>query len=164
MSNKTQLQTNNTQLASLIQTLQGKAAGGGSGGDETGGLPTGVTAMASGILTPSNDISSTYYISHGLGVKPNFFSIVAMGDYSTSTSSGVLLSQTTIGKPFTEGSAQQDATLTTIYAQGASRITGITNTYSGMSSTTRCFIEAGSSYVLKAGVPYRWIACALELN
>lgn len=29
MSNKTQLQTNNTQLASLIQTLQGKAAGGG---------------------------------------------------------------------------------------------------------------------------------------
>ena len=30
MSNKTQLQTNNTQLASLIQTLQGKAAGGGA--------------------------------------------------------------------------------------------------------------------------------------
>lgn len=36
MSNKTQLQTNNTALASLIQTLQGKAAGGGgSGGTET---------------------------------------------------------------------------------------------------------------------------------
>lgn len=35
MSNKTQLQTNNTQLASLIQTLQGKAAGGGGGGVET---------------------------------------------------------------------------------------------------------------------------------
>lgn len=34
MSNKTQLQTNNTQLASLIQTLQGKAAGG-SGSVET---------------------------------------------------------------------------------------------------------------------------------
>lgn len=31
MSNKTQLATNNTQLASLIQTLQGKAAGGGGG-------------------------------------------------------------------------------------------------------------------------------------
>lgn len=30
MSNKTQLQTNNTKLESLIQTLQGKAAGGGS--------------------------------------------------------------------------------------------------------------------------------------
>lgn len=29
MSNKSQLQANNTQLASLIQTLQGKAAGGG---------------------------------------------------------------------------------------------------------------------------------------
>lgn len=33
MSNKTQLQTNNTQLASLIQTLQGKAAGGGGGAE-----------------------------------------------------------------------------------------------------------------------------------
>ena len=32
MSNKTQLSTNNTKLASLIQELQGKAAGGGSGG------------------------------------------------------------------------------------------------------------------------------------
>lgn len=32
MSNKTQLQANNTQLAALIETLQGKAAGGGSGG------------------------------------------------------------------------------------------------------------------------------------
>lgn len=32
MSNKTQLQTNNTKLTSLIETLQGKAAGGGGGG------------------------------------------------------------------------------------------------------------------------------------
>lgn len=32
MSNKTQLQTNNTRLTSLITELQGKAAGGGSGG------------------------------------------------------------------------------------------------------------------------------------
>ena len=32
MSNKTQLSNNNTRLASLIQTLQGKATGGGSGG------------------------------------------------------------------------------------------------------------------------------------
>lgn len=37
MSNKTQLQANNTQLASLIQTLQGKAAGGGGSG---GGVET----------------------------------------------------------------------------------------------------------------------------
>lgn len=35
MSNKTQLQANNTQLASLISTLQGKAAGGGGASVET---------------------------------------------------------------------------------------------------------------------------------
>ena len=37
MSNKTQLQTNNAKLEALITELQGKAAGGGSGG---GGLET----------------------------------------------------------------------------------------------------------------------------
>ena len=47
MSNKTQLATNNTQLASLIQTLQGKAAGGG------GGMQTAtVTSTAKMILSP----------------------------------------------------------------------------------------------------------------
>ena len=35
MSNKTQLSNNNTKLASLIQELANKAAGGGSGGVET---------------------------------------------------------------------------------------------------------------------------------
>lgn len=35
MSNKTQLQTNNTTLTSLIETLRGKAAGGGNTADYT---------------------------------------------------------------------------------------------------------------------------------
>ena len=35
MSNKTQLQTNNTRLNSLIETLKGKAAGGSGGSVET---------------------------------------------------------------------------------------------------------------------------------
>lgn len=35
MSNKTQLQTNNTKLNSLIETLRGKAAGGSGGSVET---------------------------------------------------------------------------------------------------------------------------------
>ena len=35
MSNKTQLQTNNAQLASLIQTLQGKATGSGTSSIDT---------------------------------------------------------------------------------------------------------------------------------
>ena len=34
MSNKTDLQTLNTQYESLIQTLSGKAAGGSGGGEE----------------------------------------------------------------------------------------------------------------------------------
>jgi hypothetical protein len=49
MSNKTQLATNNTQLASLIQTLQGKAAGGGGASLDT------CTVNFSGFTAGSDD-------------------------------------------------------------------------------------------------------------
>lgn len=48
MSNKTQLQTNNSKLSALITELQGKAAGGGSGGMQivSGAfMPSSTTAM-----------------------------------------------------------------------------------------------------------------------
>lgn len=52
MSNKTQLQANNTQLASLIQTLQGKATGGGGGS---------VEACTVEILAMGSTVTTTFY-------------------------------------------------------------------------------------------------------
>ena len=52
MSNKTQLQTNNTELSSLIETLRGKASGGGSGAVETS------------MVTISGDADSSMLISY----------------------------------------------------------------------------------------------------
>lgn len=57
MSNKTQLSTNNTTLASLIATLQGKASGGGS--LETGTI-TGVTTL---IADPGTEATFYYDLS-----------------------------------------------------------------------------------------------------
>lgn len=69
MSNKTQLSTNNTQLASLIQTLQGKAAGGGAGGS---------------IETCEVSVTNCYYVFY-TGVENG--NLVAKMSSGTSTSS-----------------------------------------------------------------------------
>lgn len=45
MSNKTQLAANNTQLASLIQTLQGKATGGGNSSEGSSGSSMGTCTV-----------------------------------------------------------------------------------------------------------------------
>lgn len=69
MSNKEQLQINNTQLAALIQTLQSKVTG--------GGLPDGLLAIDMGSVTLAS--AKTYKISnisHGLGVVPDFIMFV----------------------------------------------------------------------------------------
>lgn len=62
MSNKTQLQANNTQLASLIQTLQGKAAGGGGAGG-IGPMCT-LNISATG---PSNGLT-VYYMDSDMNI------------------------------------------------------------------------------------------------
>jgi hypothetical protein len=58
MSNKTQLQTNNTQLASLIQTLQDKAAGGSGGGS--------VETCTININVQSGGSAQKYFASTGI--------------------------------------------------------------------------------------------------
>lgn len=56
MSNKTQLATNNTQLASLIQTLQGKAAGAGGASVETANVAiTSIVNMQRIVYTSFDD-------------------------------------------------------------------------------------------------------------
>ena len=56
MSNKTQLQANNTQLASLIHELQGKAAGGGASVETctftvNGGYIIGAAVLDNGVIS-----------------------------------------------------------------------------------------------------------------
>lgn len=63
MSNKTQLSNNNTKLASLIQTLQGKAAGGDSSGGGIGSICT-VNISTNG---PSKNVRF-YYMDSDLNV------------------------------------------------------------------------------------------------
>lgn len=60
MSNKTQLQTNNTELSSLIEAIRGKAAGGGSGDESAGTVETG-TLYGSSTRGPALPTTTLYY-------------------------------------------------------------------------------------------------------
>ena len=63
MSNKTQLSNNNTQLASLIQELQGKASGGSGGSVET----CEVTVYSAD--SPSGPKLTIYYVDGNLSLS-----------------------------------------------------------------------------------------------
>lgn len=72
---KAQLQTNNTKLSALITELQGKAAGGGSGGG---------FKMVSGRYSPTSTDYMNYPITiTGLGFKPKFVYFYCRGNIIT---------------------------------------------------------------------------------
>lgn len=66
---KTQLQTNNTRLASLIDTLKGKAAGGGSGGSpETCELAFDGGYLCESVCTTIDESGDTIVLLKSTGV------------------------------------------------------------------------------------------------
>ena len=68
MSNKTQLQTNNAKLSSLIEALEGKAAGGGSGSADVEVCKVTITSSASFHIAAYSDgpwSASTYFLGIG---------------------------------------------------------------------------------------------------
>ena len=68
MSNKTQLQTNNTELSSLIEAIRDKAAGSGSSGG--GSIETCVVAVETdGPSAPGFSGPSFYYTDENMSLK-----------------------------------------------------------------------------------------------
>lgn len=70
MSNKTQLQTNNTELSSLIETIRGKVAG--SGGSGGGSIETCVVTIEQDFVgppAPGSELPSFYYTDGSMSLK-----------------------------------------------------------------------------------------------
>lgn len=77
MSNKTQLQTNNTKYASLIETLRGKAAGG-SGEDvtnETNAYTTKLAALETAVAALESELEGKASGGSGSGVEVEVITI-----------------------------------------------------------------------------------------
>lgn len=78
------LSDNTEKIRALIEGISALPDVGTGGG----GLPIGVSALAAGSFTPVADIEESINITHNLGVKPNFYLVVAGDDYSEGVTPG----------------------------------------------------------------------------
>lgn len=149
-------------LDQAIAALQGKAAG---GGGTDSGLPSGVSAIASGVYKPTSDNSSDVDIEHNLGVKPDFCWWMLEDDVSSD-----VRTSTNVAGCIIEKAAIYSTASTTIYNAhyfivGYNASSTLARTASTMQDSllteTTCCIKATTAYRLKAGCTYRWVCGVL---
>lgn len=141
--------------AAMVTAIEGIETG--------GGLPDGISAIASGTFTPTSNITSRYSVAHGLGVIPNFFIVTVVGSFTYGSafvsSYFVRANHTDSGNNKYIGTQQQR------YLNGskgsASSSSGIT-AISNVADSTNIIVPAFSSGRLLSGVEYRWIAGVID--
>lgn len=127
-----------------------------------------ISAIASGTYTPTTDSTSRVDIEHGLGVKPNFYMLIA----ETDNSSSVLTSTLTYSGAMYKAH-KYTASSTTVYtAHGfsggynSSSTAGITaNRYASEAyfTTTTFGAFASTTYPMKAGYTYTWVCGVMDI-
>ena len=145
---------NSDDLEGLIDAITG-------GG---GGLPLGVSAIDYGTLTPTTDITSTTYIMHKLGVKPNFLCLIATGDFPIKERNYEILLYTVWQKKVIESSGSERSLLIQYTRSYASdNLNPQCLSMSGnLGSATRAYIECFTSSKLAAGITYLWLAGVID--
>lgn len=145
--------------ASGLNVTGTKEDSGSSGG--SGGLPSGVSALASGTVTPADNVSYID-VQHGLGVAPNFLVWFIENDVGTTG----IASTATDGAVLTKR-VRMNTTAATIYnvhwfANGYNASTSYGQTQNKYSNTTDMTatiarMRTASPYSFKAGYTYRWV-------
>lgn len=125
-----------------------------------GGLPDGVTALASGTVTVAQ--TSTYEtITHNLGVAPNFIAWM-LEDAATVTG---LTSAAVCGASFDTGATSSNIRYMVdgFNSSGSNGGTAARATNSTYMTTTTARMYAHNSYKLIAGKTYRWICGVMKV-
>ena len=135
----------------IIGTYEG--SGGGSGV---------ISAVATGTYTPASDISSGVEIEHGLGVTPNFCIWMAENDFSDITDVSAAVVGAMVAKPMIH-SVSSGMTYPYQYFLRGYNVSGLSNgtaSYKseGCMTDTIVTILGNSTYKLKSGLTYRWVA------
>ena len=144
----------------LAGTYEGTSSGG-------GGLPSGISALASGTYTPTENKTSRVDVSHGLGVTPNFLVVMMEEDTSSTPLTSALVGATVFFKSMkynSSSSIQYTAHITMEgYASSAQATGSATRAASNAYfTTTTVGIPCNSTYVLKSGYTYRWVCGVLD--
>ena len=159
----TNLIASNIKEGVTIFDVLGTFAGGSSGG----GLPSGISALASGTYTPTENKTTRVDVAHGLGVTPNFLVVMMEEDTSSSPLTSTLVAATVFFKSMkynSSSSIQYTAHVTMEgYASSAQATGSATRAASNAYfTTTTVGIPCNSTYVLKSGYTYRWVCGVLD--
>lgn len=137
----------------------------GSGG--SGGLPSGISALATGTFTPTQNYTSGADISHGLGVTPNFLVWMIEEDVSATTFPSTATSGFVLNKGHKYSSSSTAVYSIAYYVGGFNASQSYSGTYSRSNSPsymtdTKCKMYSTSTYAIKTGHTYRWVCGVLE--
>lgn len=132
-----------------------------------GGLPNGVSALASGTYTPTENKTSRVDVAHGLGVTPNFLVVMMEEDTSSTPLTSALVAATVFSKDMKYNSGSTIQYTAHMMYEGYSSSSTATGTTSRVASTayfttTTVGIPCTTSYILKTGYTYRWVCGVLD--
>ena len=141
----------------LTGTYEPTETGGG------GGLPAGITALATDTFTPASDISNSLYeLEHGLGVVPNFFIVMVSDVPALSGYTKSVLQVQGVRRPV----GTNAATVSTMYVSAYEAVSALTQNLQSAEANDKWTADSLSfdlySYALKAGYTYRWICGVAE--
>ncbi len=125
-----------------------------------GGLPDGISALASGIIAPTSNITTDYTVTHDLGKKPDFAVLMLCDDASTTALQSTQIVQLQGHKPFISGGVVYYMRGVIVYqnSSGTATNTMLSATDSSYATATTIKFRVSSAYPLKAGYTYRWVA------
>ena len=132
-----------------------------------GGLPDGVSALASGTVTPTTD-TYTQSVQHGLGVTPNFGITVVETDVSEEGIASMAVYSMVIHKEICNFSSSAPISYINGTIKSFDSSCSYTNaTNIGLSSQTiftdsKYKISVSSANRLKAGHTYRWVCGVID--
>ena len=151
-------------VVSLLFTVGNglKLVGTYTGNGSSGSLPAGIAKIASGSYTPTSDTSTQVNIQHGFGEMPDFVTIMIDEQVNTEDYNKYLVWEVLVMQKFKNSGSTtvNDGCMYRRYSSNGTSFTGSATTASGTTyvNTTSFGIAASSSYMLKSGVKYKWVA------
>lgn len=131
-----------------------------------GGLPSGISALATGTVTPADDETGYLEVAHNLGVVPDFCIWCAVADVSSSVKTNAAIHGTLLNKRI-----KYSASSSIVYNVHYS-IKGYNNSQLGGTiaqvandnymTAEHVWLKCSSTYPFKKGNAYRWVCGVLD--
>lgn len=129
-----------------------------------GGLPERISALATGTIIPTSNITTDQTITHNLGKTPHFAILMLLNDAETTALKSTQLFQMLSYKPFNSSGIVNYTRGLVVYqtSNGAASNTIVSATDTSYANETTAKFRALSNQPLKAGYTYVWICGVLE--